>query len=356
MSFWKDANALTDSSVNEIRKIIREQWVAPGNYDLYRKALLVVTTLRYFATGESEYRRAIQQLNSIEQLAIKDEVNGIRWKNLADADDMSNTGEETLSLIVEAFTEANIHPELFPGVTKWILTARSDDHWSSTKGTSAAITMLLKQNNVEIGTTQTISARINDRNISVTDDLLNGSSLVFIKNDKPLHIEIKKQNSIPGSGNIIWYYFNSYDSLKTTNDEVRLRKELFRYNRISTQWEPVTEKTFLKIADKIKVVLIVESPKALRYVYVDDKRSAAFEPADIHSGYQYQQGISYYTSVRDTGMQFFAEFIPSGRSTIEYEVVVAHEGSFMNGPAQLQCMYRPEVSAYSESLKVQTAN
>jgi hypothetical protein len=356
ISFWKDANSLRDSSLNEIRKIIREQWADAGNYDLYKQALLVITTVRYFEKKDGEYQRAIQQLNSIEQLAIKDEVNGIRWKSLADADDMSNTGEETLSVIIDAFTEANIHSELFPGVTKWLLTARSDDHWSSTKGTSAAIAMLLKQNNTAIGTLRTISATINDSNISVTDDLLNGSPFAFIKNDKPLSVEIKKQNGISGSGTVIWYYFNSYDKLKPSNDGVRLQKELFRYDRISAQWERVTEKTFLRVADKIKVVLIVETPKALRYVYIDDKRSAAFEPADIHSGYQYQQGISHYTSVRDTGVQFFAEFIPSGRSTIDYEMVVAHEGNFMNGPALLQCMYRPEVSAYSNSQRVQTAN
>jgi alpha-2-macroglobulin len=237
---------------------------------------------------------------------------------------------------------------------KWVLTAKNEDHWSSTKATSAAIRMLYKENKTVVGATQIVSSDIHSRELSVTDDLLHGNAFDFIRDDRLSPVELKKQNTFPAMGNVIWYYFTSPDSLNKLNKEVSLKKELFRYNNTTASWEPVNEKTTLKIADKIRVVLTVETSKALYYTYIDDKRAAAFESQEIHSGYQYTQGLSYYLSVRDASSEFFSEFIPSGRTTISYEMVVAHEGSFINGPTTLQCMYRPEITAYSNSLKLQT--
>lgn len=356
-SFWINTYPLSDSSAEMFRHSLKDKWDRVNN-SLYNKALLIITILRYFDKGSDEYQKAIRQLNSIEQLAIKDDINGIRWKDIADGDDMSNSAEETLALLAEAFAEADVKPEIFPGIIKWLLTAKNEDHWSSTKATSAVVGMLLKENKTAAGETQTINGSINNKRFSVTDDLLSGSSFSFINENKAMPVELKKEDNAPASGNIMWYYFSSGDNLSKANKEVNpiaigLKKELFRYNSVMAVWEPVNEKTTLKIADKIKCVLTIETAKALKYIYIDDKRAAAFEPKENHSGYEYAQGFSYYQSIRDAGIQFFSDFIPSGRSTISYEMIVAQEGNFKNGPALLQCMYKPEVTAYSNSITVQ---
>lgn len=268
---------------------------------------------------------------------------------------MSNSAEETLALLTEAFSEAAIHPELFPGIIKWLLGAKNEDHWSSTKATSAVVELLSKEKKTAVGVTQTVSGNINNKKFSVTDDLLSGNSFSFINENKTMGVELRKENNIPASGNIIWYYFSSADNLIKANEEMNLKKELFCYNDKTAAWEPVNEGMSLKIADKIKCVLTIETSRALRYVYIDDKRAAAFEPKENHSGYEYGQGFSYYLSIRDAGMQIFADFIPSGRSVISYEMIVAQEGNFSNGPASLQCMYKPEVNVYSNSIIVRTA-
>jgi alpha-2-macroglobulin len=59
--------------------------------------------------------------------------------------------------------------------------------------------------------------------------------------------------------------------------------------------------------------------------------------------------------VRDAGTQFFFETVPAGRYAINYEMIVAHEGDFTSGPASLECMYRPEVNAYSNGIRVTTS-
>ncbi|MFI5188188.1 MAG: alpha-2-macroglobulin family protein, partial [Chitinophagales bacterium] len=353
-SFWKDNYPLNDTSIQQIQNSLNGEWEKFDKYGLHNQAILIICTLRYFDKTDSAFQKAIQSLNSIEQEAIMDEINGIRWKDLADADDLSNTAEETLSLIVEAFSEADIQPEVFPGIIKWLLTAKSEDHWSSTKATSAVIGMLTKENQTATGITQTINSKINNENLSVTDNMLAGNTYLFVKTNKSLPVGVKKLSSVPAAGNLIWYYFTESNDLSKANREVSLKKEIQRYNSIEGKWEAISENSLLKIGEKIKVVLEITSSKALKYVYIDDKRAAAFEPKEIHSGYDYENGLGYYLSVRDASMQFFSEFIPSGKSVISQELIVAQEGNFTNGPASLQCMYRPEINAFSNSIKVQT--
>jgi hypothetical protein len=60
---------------------------------------------------------------------------------------------------------------------------------------------------------------------------------------------------------------------------------------------------------------------------VSDPRAAAFKPKENNSGYRYNPAFNYYQSVRDTGLELFAEAIPKGISEITYELVVAHDGN-----------------------------
>jgi hypothetical protein len=46
--------------------------------------------------------------------------------------------------------------------------------------------------------------------------------------------------------------------------------------------------------------------------------------------------------------------LPKGISEITYELVVAHDGEFISGPARLQCMYQPALTAYSGVEKIKT--
>jgi uncharacterized protein YfaS (alpha-2-macroglobulin family) len=215
--------------------------------------------------------------------------------------------------------------------------------------------MLLKKNNTQIGETKTISTSLGNKKLSVTDDLLKGSSYTFSPaGSLPSSVQINKENASASSGSLCWYYFTTGSSLSDLNKDVRLSKELFKWNEKESKWDLISENSELKIAGKIKVVITIISSRSLPYVFIDDKRAAAFEPADNNSGYEYGSEFRYYKSIRDAGFQFFASNIPSGKSEISYELKVSQEGNFTSGPATLQCMYKPEISAYSNSIKIAT--
>jgi uncharacterized protein YfaS (alpha-2-macroglobulin family) len=145
------------------------------------------------------------------------------------------------------------------------------------------------------------------------------------------------------------YYFTANPKEVNPYPGLTIQKQVNRYNSSTSSWEKVSATTILKQGDKLTISLTIETNHELRYVLINDRRSAALEPVETSSEYVYG-AIPHYRSVRDDGLRLFADFIPAGKHTISYEVRVAFEGNFMNGPAGLQCMYRPDISAYSESM------
>jgi hypothetical protein len=332
-----------------IDSILVQEWKSAERYPLSKQAPLILASLLNAQGNSKLMSDAVATLRSIAQLAIDDDQNGVRWKELADAEYMSGSAEETLAILTECFKLTGSSPSITQGIIKWLTNSRTDEHWGSTKATAAVVNLLQGEQENISGPTTGISATVNNTRITVNNDLLSGS-LFDLKqlNEFPLQVKLEKSVLLPVSGNLIWYYFGTN---QVSNNGVNVKKVMHKLNRESKKWDEVTEQTSLRIADHLRITLEIETPKALQYVYIDDKRGAGLEPLVNNSGYEYG-GFGYYRSVRDAGLQFFADHIPAGRYTITYEVKVAHEGNFMNGPASLQCMYRPDLNAVSNGVRV----
>ena len=76
-----------------------------------------------------------------------------------------------------------------------------------------------------------------------------------------------------------------------------------------------------------------------------DARGAGFEPETLHSRYKWDLGIGWYEEVRDSGTNFFFEWLPAGEYTFKYRLKANIAGAFKVGPATLQSMYAPEFAA-----------
>lgn len=349
-SFWQQTFPTT--SLSDLKTKLNTAYKTGYPQSLRSRLLAILAATRLFTPADPLYRKAKTDLESIRQLAINDPVNGIRWKEIADQDNLDTNTEEMTELLSEAFSADKA---IVKGMLQWLMTTRQDQHWATTTGTAAAINLLMKENGSALAEPKTLSALAGNTKLTVSDNLLDGNLTDFSKQAKTVSaVSVNKTNADRANGSLTWYYFTGAQNLKRLNTAVKLEKTLQVFSDKQNKWVAVNQEFVFKIGMQVKVNLSIETPKALTFVQLDDYRAAAFEPAEQKSGHQYQDNISFYQAVRDTGYQVFTEFIPSGKSVLSYQLKVVQEGTFINGPAVLSCMYKPEIAAYSDSFVIKT--
>lgn len=344
------------SSMNLVRadSLFAYHFKRAHQYSIGRTGMLIAAALRY--GGEPHSREALTLLESVRQRAISDS-NGTRWKELSDPDDLNSGTEEGMVKIAEAFEASQQIHTVVDGIVQWLLLAKADHRWSTTKATADAVGLLYRHQQVLSSAPLQLQAIYPDgHSQQVTDHLSSGQLYAFdsIAAGKPFpaHIVVQKQGAA-ATGGLQYYYFTATPPATAAAAGVSLIRTLERWNAVAGAWERIMENTVLHAADKVRATLTIHAPRLLQYVLIEDKRAATLEPADITSGYRYGNGISWYQSVRDAGMQFFATKIPAGTSSVAYEMVVNGEGTFTYAPAILQCMYQPEAKAYSSSIMIE---
>jgi hypothetical protein len=347
LSYWQKEYPLSAEQLTVAKNILEKEWNRLTSQNLQQQALLIINTMRYLPVGSTLRTKVDEQLENIHQLAIQDDTNGLRWKVIADSENMNTSAEETMALLAEAFELSGKYKDVQAGIIKWLLTTKQQEHWQTTKATAAAINMLQKEKGGSFGGVKAFSADIAGKQLNVSDALLDGKPADFIAaGAAPANITLK-QNGTNTTGAVTWYYFAKPDGLDTLSKAVKINKQFFIYDANSRTTKEMTPGMVLKSGDRLQVKLTVEAAVALQYIHISDPRAALFEPGQNKSGYQYTRGVGYYQSVRDTGIELFTEAIPRGITEFTYDVVVAHSGEFNSGPATLQCIYQPALTAYS---------
>jgi uncharacterized protein YfaS (alpha-2-macroglobulin family) len=335
MLSWNKNRKGIPTDNQRIQSILNHQWAQLDKLSLDEQAMLIICSLRFPGNDNFFSKKAMQQLQNIREASIEDSQNGLRWKAISDTDDLNNSAEETMALLAEAFHLSGRYKE-------------QDEHWSTTKGTAAAIYMLENSKPAAFADVNTIHAEAGGKQLSVSNGLLTGDPYAFTRlRAAPATIQLESAGK-EVNGALNWYYFANSDGLDTLNRRVQIRKEYYRLNADKT-WVLFTPETVLKAGEQIRVRLTIESASRLTFVQLKDPRAAAFEPDESKSGYAYGDDFSYYRSMRDSGVDLFFEQIPKGISVINYELTVAHSGEFKAGPVWLTCMYQPNVNAYSRT-------
>ncbi len=117
------------------------------------------------------------------------------------------------------------------------------------------------------------------------------------------------------------------------------------FKRVNTgrEWilQPFADGAALQPGDQLEVHLPLRAKHASEYVHLRDPRGAGFEPETTASSYKWDLGIGWYEEVRDSGTNFFFEWLPAGEYTFKYRLRAALAGTFRVGPATVQSMYAP---------------
>lgn len=104
--------------------------------------------------------------------------------------------------------------------------------------------------------------------------------------------------------------------------------------------------TGLKVGDRIKIRIIIESTRDLDFVQVVDRRAACMEPLKQLSGYQ----NGAYCSPKDYATHYFYYGISKGKHVIETEYYIDRAGCYETGTCTVGCAYAPEYRATAPSI------
>lgn len=320
-----------------------------------------MAALALHRSGKEAVAKTIAQ--SLKERAINNEEMGMYWK--------ANRSYwwyelpiETQALMVEVFSEVAKDGKTVDDLKVWLLKQKQTQDWKTTKATAEAVYALLLQGDNWLAETAMADIRVGSQKIDpaqMEDVKVEAGTGYFqmkwnrgeIKPDMG-KVTVSKPGKGVAWGGLYWQYFEDLDKITPAETPLKLRKQLYieRVTDKGLVLQPITEQTPVKIGDKVKVRIELQTDRAMEYVHLKDMRAAGFEPLNTLSGYRWQGGLGYYESTRDAATNFFFGWLPQGTHVFEYALRATQAGDFSNGVATIQCMYAPEFTSHSAGIRV----
>ena len=303
-------------------------------------------------------------MKSLKENSLNSEEMGMYWKENYGGYYWYQAPIETQALLIEAFDEVANDKKAVDDLKVWLLKSKQTQDWKTTKATTEAVYALLLRGTDWLATESNVEITVGDFKIDPKKmpDLKQEAGTGYFKTSwsgsdiKPKmgEITIIKKDADVSWGAMYWQYFEQLDKITPAKTPFSLKKQLFLQKNTDAGpvIEPITDKTTLKVGDKLKVRIELRVDRDMEYLQMKDMRASGFEPTNVISQYKYQDGLGYYESTRDAATNFFFSRLPKGNYVFEYPMVVTHNGNFSNGITSIQCMYAPEFSSNSEGIRV----
>jgi uncharacterized protein YfaS (alpha-2-macroglobulin family) len=245
------------------------------------------------------------------------------------------------------------------GLVQWLFLHKKLNHWSSTRSTAEVLYALahyLKQEN-QLGVREDATVKVGAETQSFVfePDAYTGKATQVVipgsRVDAARSSSVVVEKTTPGMlfASATWHYATDRLPEGEAGDLFAVSRSYFRRENRAGTWTlvPIAEGAALATGDEVEVQLSLRAKQAAEYVHLRDPRGAGFEPVTLVSGFKWQTGLGLYEEVRDSGENFFFEWLPAGQYTFRYRIRAATAGRFRVGPAEVQSMYAPEFAARS---------
>ncbi|MDQ3047962.1 MAG: MG2 domain-containing protein [Bacteroidota bacterium] len=303
-------------------------------------------------------------MKSLKENSLSSDEMGMYWKDNYAGYYWYQAPIEAQALLIEAFDEVTNDKKAVDDMKVWLLKSKQTQDWKTTKATTEAVYALLLRGTDWLSTESNVEISLGDMKIDPKKmpDLKVEAGTGYFKTSwsgsdiKPKmgEVTVTKKDEGVSWGALYWQYFEQLDKITSSKTPLVLKKQLFLQKNTDAGpvIEPISDKTMLKVGDKIKVRIELRVDRDMEYVQMKDMRASGFEPTNVISMYKWQDGLGYYESTRDAATNFFFDRLPKGTYVFEYPMVATHNGNFSNGITSIQCMYAPEFTSNSEGIRV----
>ena len=271
---------------------------------------------------------------------------------------------ESHAMILRALMELNESDSRTDGLALWLMLNKKMNHWKSTRATAEVIYALVHylQGRDALSVRQEIHINAGSKTAVCVFDpgVFEPGSCCLRIPGSDIDPETMSQIRVTKSGNgfafasMDWRYSTEKLPEHAQGDYLNVHRTY--YLRMDSGdgaiLKPLSADSQPAVGDQLEVHLSITAKHPMEYVHLRDPRGAGFEPEQSRSGYQWNTGLSCYREIRDSGTNFFFEWLPQGEYTFKYRIRAAMCGEFKVGPAVIQSMYAPEFSAFSKGHKL----
>ena len=314
----------------------------------------------------NEDRKARQIMKALKQQATISDEMGMYWKNNTNGYGWNERPVETQAMLLEAFSLIDKEQSQCNDIKTWLLKNKQTHAWSNTKATADACYAILYSDTtlnvnrdvqVYFGKDEYVPEKDSAAHISAGTAWFSKSwQKKEIKGDMG-HVRLVNNGNDPAWGAVYYQYMEDMSKVKQGGGNLSITKDItvVHHTANGDVLSSAGANTTLKLGDRVRVRIIIKSDRELEYVQLKDTRAAALEPVENESGIRYGHTLRYYEDIKDASINFFMDYVPKGTHVFEYDLRASQLGEFLNGNAEIQCMYAPEFSAHTGGiiLKVQ---
>jgi len=308
---------------------------------------------------------AMLVFDSVMDSAKTDQDLGTYWAPEDRAWLWYNDTTETHAFALRTMTELSSDDARRHGMVQWLLLNKKLNHWKSTRATAEVIYSLThyleREGALAIREDATVTVGPIQRAFVFEPDEYTGArNRVIIPGpeidpESMSTVVVEKTAKGFAFASATWHFSTEKLPEEARGDLFAVTRRFFRRVNTGDEWvlEPIEEGARVETGDQVEVHLSIRAKHAAEYVHLRDPRGAGFEPEKLTSGWQWDLGLFRYEEIRDSGTNFFMEWMPAGEYTLKYRLRANMAGTFRVGPATLQSMYAPEFTAYSAGHKLE---
>ena len=310
---------------------------------------------------------AVLVFDSVMDAAKTDRDLGTFWAPEDRAWLWYNDTIETHAFALRTLSELGPDDGRRDGLVHWLLLNKKLNHWKSTRATAEVLYSLahyLRQEEA-LAIREEIDVTVGPRSehfVFEPDEYTGAHNRVIVAGEDidpntMATIVVEKPTKGFAFASATWHFSTEELPPEARGDLFGVTRQFFRRFNDDSGWvlRPLADGERIETGDQIEVHLSIRARHAAEYVHLRDPRGAGFEPETLHSQYKWDLGISWYEEVRDSGTNFFFEWLPAGEYTFKYRLRANMAGAFRVGPAVLQSMYAPEFTAYSAGHRLEVA-
>lgn len=246
------------------------------------------------------------------------------------------------------------------GLVQWLFLNKKLNHWKSTRATSEVIysvAYFLKKTGA-LGVRESVIAEACGTKTTFTfepDKYTGKKNQLVIPGEKMgmgpecATVRVSKEGKGMAFASATWHFSTEKMPEKGDGDLFAVERTYFKREKKGEEvvLKLLADGAALAVGDEIEVHLSIRARHQAEYVHLRDPRPSGCEPATLTSGYKWDLGLVRYEEIRDSGTNFFVEWLPEGEYTLKHRMRCAMAGTFKAAPATLQSMYAPEFAAYS---------